>query len=72
MLGSINQIMILGLPLTIVFGILTFLSLATTASLGFLVFKGRYNIPFKWHMGMAAVTIVIAAIHVFLVIIRYF
>jgi len=70
--GSITQIMILDFPLTIIFGILTLLSLVTTASLGVLVFKGRYNIPFKWHMRMAAVTIVLAAIHVFLVILRYF
>jgi hypothetical protein len=71
MVSFVNQIMILDFPLTIVFGIVTFSCLVTTAILGVLVLKG-YRIPFKWHMRMAAATIFFAVIHVTLVIVRYF
>lgn len=67
-----NQYMALAFSLTLLFGALTFLSLVTTATLGVLVLKGRYNIPFSWHMRMAAATIVFALIHVTLVLVRYF
>jgi hypothetical protein len=49
-ISSIGHIVIFGLPLTIYFGIITFISLLTTAIIGILVLKGLYNIPFKWHM----------------------
>ena len=71
-MATIAYIMILGLPLVIWLGILTFLSLVTTATLGILVLKGLYNIPFRWHMRMAAVTVFFAVIHVSLVILQYF
>jgi hypothetical protein len=72
MIISIGHIVIFGLPLAIYFGIITFISLFTTAIIGMLVFKGLYNIPFKWHMRMAAVTIFFAIIHVILVIWLFF
>jgi len=72
MFASVNQIVILGLPLAIVFGIVTFICLVTTAVLGILVLKGLYHIPFKWHMRMAAATIIFAVIHVVLVLSRFF
>jgi len=72
MLPSFSHIAIFGLPLALVLGIVTFLSLLTTAILGFLVLKGLYNIPFKWHMRMAAATICFAVIHVILVILQFF
>ena len=37
-----------------------------------LVLKGRYNIPFRWHMRLAVVTIFFAVIHVTLVIWQFF
>ena len=72
MFASVNQIVILGLPLAMVFGIVTFICLVTTAVLGILVLKGLYHIPFKWHMRMAAATIVFAVIHVVLVRLLFF
>lgn len=72
MFASVNQIVILGLPLAMVFGIVTFICLVTTAVLGILVLKGLYHIPFKWHMRMAAATIVFAVIHVVLVLSLFF
>jgi thiosulfate reductase cytochrome b subunit len=67
-----GYILVLGLPLVIWFGILTFLCLFSTAILGILVLKGRYNIPFTWHMRMAALTITFAVVHVLLVLTQYF
>jgi len=73
MISSIGHIVIFGLPLAIYFGIIAFISLFTTAIIGMLVFKARlYNIPFKWHMRMATVTIFFAIIHVILVIWLFF
>ena len=72
MVASLSHIVIFGLPLALWFGLITFACLLTTATLGILVLKGRYNIPFKWHMRMAAVTIFFAVIHVILVILQYF
>ena len=72
MAASLAYTFVLGLPLLIWFGIFTFLSLLTTALLGILVLKGLYNIPFRWHMRMAAVTIFFAVIHVLMVISQYF
>jgi hypothetical protein len=72
MITSLSHIVVFGLPLALWFGIITFICLFTTAILGILVLKGLYNIPFAWHMRMAAVTIFFAVIHVILVILQYF
>ena len=71
MVTSLGHIVIFGLPLAIYFGIITFICLFATAIIGVLVLKG-YKIPFKWHMRMAAVTILFAVIHVTLVIWLFF
>jgi len=67
---SLAYFMILGIPLVIWLGIVTFLCLITTVTPGILVVKGSYHLPFKWHMRMAAITIFFVTIHVFLVIVR--
>lgn len=67
-LGSLASFPIFGLPLAIVFGILTILCLFLTALLGYFVLKGMYNIPFAWHMRMAGATIILAVVHAILVI----
>ncbi|MCK9579431.1 MAG: hypothetical protein M0Q92_03150 [Methanoregula sp.] len=72
MVTSFIHSMILGLPVAAWFGMATFLCLVTTAILGILVLKGRYNIPFGWHMRMAAVTIGFAVVHLVLVIGQYY
>ena len=69
---SFGPFMILGLPAAIWFGIATFICLGVTALLGYLVMKGRYNIPFSWHMQMAALTVFLALIHIGLVILLLF
>lgn len=68
MLGSLASFTVFGLPLAIVFGIITFVCLLVTALLGYLVLKGKYNIPFGWHMRLAAATIIAGIIHIVLVI----
>lgn len=68
MLGLLASMTVFGLPLAIVFGIIAFVCLLVTALLGYLVLKGKYSIPFAWHMRMAAATVIIAIVHIVLVI----
>jgi hypothetical protein len=53
-------------PVIIVAGIILFLSLIGTATLGMLILKGKGNISFSWHVNLARLTIIIALIHGFL------
>ena len=72
MIPPLGHIVIFGLPIALYFGIITFICLITTATIGMLVLKGHYNIPFKWHMRMAIITIMFALIHVTLVTWQFF
>jgi hypothetical protein len=72
MITSLGHIVIFGLPIAIYFGIITFISLIITATMGILVLKGLYHIPFRWHMRMAAVTIFFAVIHITLILWQFF
>jgi len=72
MVTSLGHIVIFGLPIALYLGIITFISLIVTATMGILVLNGRYNIPFKWHKRMAAVTFVFALIHITLVTWQFF
>jgi hypothetical protein len=49
-------------PLFAWLGLLTLLSLLTTASYGYLLFKGKFR-SFRTHMMLAATTIVLAIVH---------
>jgi hypothetical protein len=51
------------LPLVIALGICVFLSLIATATLGFLILKGKTTLPFSWHLNLARLTIVLALVH---------
>ena len=53
----------LGKPLVMYGGIVTFLLLLFTATVGFLNFKGIQTIPFKWHPRLALTTIIVAIVH---------
>ncbi len=53
------------LPLFAWLGLLTFLSLLATAGYGYMLFRGKVR-SFKTHMGLAATTITLAAIHAIL------
>ena len=44
-------------------GILTFLLLLFTATVGALNFKGIHVVPFKWHPILAIITIIVAIFH---------
>lgn len=63
MIHNIAYTLILGKPLIMYGGILTFLLLLFTATVGALNFKGISVIPFKWHPRLALTTIIIATIH---------
>lgn len=69
---SLTHISVFGIPLAIWFGIATAVCLFSTVLLGILVMKGRYQIPFVWHMRAAAATITCALIHIVLVLMLYF
>ncbi|MDO8668293.1 MAG: hypothetical protein Q7K35_04335 [bacterium] len=66
MIHNLAYTLILGKPLIMYGGILTFLLLLSTATVGALNFKGISVIPFKWHPRLAITTIIAAAIHAIL------
>ena len=72
MIPPLGHIEIGGLPIALYFGIITFLCLTLTATVGILVLKGLLTIPFKWHTRMAIVTFIFAIIHVTLVVWQFF
>ncbi len=72
MLRNVSYFLIFGKPLIMYMGILTLLSFLFTALIGFLNFKGNHKIPFRWHPGMAALSITLALIHGVLGILLYF
>ncbi len=60
------------LPMIISAGIILFLCLIGTATIGSIIMKGKGNIPFSWHVNLARLTIVIALIHAFLAMAWFF
>lgn len=63
--------MIFGIPLAIIFGIATIISLLITASFGLAVFK--YHKPvFKYHKFFAFLTVTLAIIHLILAYLLWF
>jgi hypothetical protein len=67
MITNPGQIIIFGLPVYFYLGILTFIALISTATLGMLFVKGKYGVQFSHHMNLAKITIIIAIIHAILV-----
>jgi hypothetical protein len=65
MIQEIAFTLILGKPLIMYGGILTFLLMLFTATVGALNFKGIAVIPFRWHPRLAIITVTAAAIHAF-------
>ena len=63
---------ILGQPLTIWAGLVTFVSFLTTAGLGFAFHKGLLRFPFRYHIYAATTTLILAIIHVSLVVYLYY
>jgi hypothetical protein len=63
---EIALISIAGYPLVVYMGIVTLLSLVSTATYGYLLFKGRIRGKITDHMKIAIFTIGIALVHAFL------
>jgi len=63
MLENISYFLIFGKPLIWYLGMMTLLSLISTAAIGYLNFKGKMMVPFKWHPRIAALTLILALIH---------
>ena len=63
--------MIFQLPLAIIFGILTIISLFTTASFGITIHVFKKNV-FKFHMFFAFLTLTLAIIHLILAYLLWF
>lgn len=59
-------------PVIMVAGSVLFLSLIGTAALGFMIMKGKGNVPLPWHINLARLTIFFALIHGFLVMAWFF
>ena len=67
MFSAIASYMILGLPVMIVLGIITFFCLLLTATISTLNRRKIRFIPMKWHFRMAYTTVVVALVHGLLV-----
>jgi hypothetical protein len=53
------------LPMIVIAGVILFLCLIGTATLGSMIMKGKGNIPISWHVNLARLVIVISLIHAF-------
>lgn len=63
MIHNLALTFFLGKPLIMYGGIITFLLLLFTATIGILNMKGISIIPFKWHPRLAITTIIVATVH---------
>lgn len=72
MLKDIAYYLIFGKPLIMYAGILTILSMFTTAYIGFMNLRGKTGIPLKYHFLMAKITLSLAVIHAILGLSLYF
>lgn len=70
-LTEITYFMILGKPLIFYLGVISFILLLTTSIIGYLNYKRKINLPFKWHLIFAALTIIVAITHAILGIAIY-
>jgi len=71
MISQIAYSHIGSLPVIAYFGMATLILLLSTATVGFLNFRGDTRIPFKWHPRLAGATITIAIIHAILALSVY-
>ena len=70
MLNNITYYLIFGKPLIMYAGILTFITLISTATAGFLVLRGK--LAFKWHKRLAITLLTLALLHGIFGILSYF
>ena len=69
-LQNITYYIVLGKPLMFYLGIITIISLFTTATLGYLTYKGKNT--FSYHRAFAVTTLSLALIHGILGFLAYF
>lgn len=63
MINNFAYILFFGKPLIMYLGIITFILIVFTATVGALNFKGIKIIAFKWHPVLAIISIIVAFIH---------
>jgi hypothetical protein len=63
---------LISFPLIMIAGSILFLCLVGTAILGFMIMKGKGNVPLPWHINLARLTIVVAIVHGILAMIWFF
>ncbi len=59
-------------PVIVTAGVILFTCLISTAIVGYLIMKGKANIPFAWHISLARLTVGIAVVHASLAMIWFF
>lgn len=69
--SAIGYSLVFGKPLVFWVGISVIIGLFATAIVGFLNSKGNRAIPFKWHPRLAALTLILAAVHAALALLFY-
>jgi hypothetical protein len=57
---------ILGVPLIVLVGVLTFTSLVAAITSGVMIRKGIHIVSYPWHMRLAYLTVALASFHAFL------
>jgi hypothetical protein len=72
MIAKIAYILVFGKPLIFYVGIITFLSFGFTALIGYLNFRGKRAIPFKWNPRMVIISFSLALIHAIFGLAIYF
>jgi len=65
MIHNLAFSLFLGFPLIMYGGLLAFLLLLLTLTVGALNYRGIRTIPFKWHPRLALLTLIVSLIHVF-------
>jgi hypothetical protein len=66
MIHTLAYSLIFGQPLIMYAGLATLLSLATTATIGALNYRGLAIVPFYWHPRLAIITLSLAGLHAIL------
>ena len=72
MLAEITYYMIFGKPLILYLGLLAFLGFSATASVAVLTMKGIRRFPVSTHKALAAVSFLLALVHMALGLLAYF
>ena len=72
MIQNIAYYLLFGKPLIMYMGILTYISLVSTAIIGYLNFHGVHIVPFKWHPRFAITSIILASLHALMGLSVYF